>query len=597
MARTPLFAALRRALHAAVQAGAPARPLGRSPHLDASDASEVDAAEGVDVQRRALLAGGVALGALGALPWTGCAGPEDKNSPADVNPDDTGAPDDSGAPQPPPRVAIIGAGMAGLHCALRLQEAGVEVRVYEANDRVGGRMFTGRDRFLDGQVCELGGELIDSNHATLWALAAELGVEMDDRAAFLPAGAEAETWWVGGEAVPTATITAEFVELAPTILAQVAQGEEDEDFFNEIDQLSLADWLDTYAPAARWPALHAVLRSAYRGEFGLEPEEQSAWNLLYLIGADDPDPFRIFGESDERYHAHAGNDRFPLALAERLDERVVRLNQALVAATQTRTGFALRLRDPDGAETTEESEHIVFALPFSVLRTLDLSGLALSDEKRAIIQDIGYGTNAKVMIGFGSRPWATLHGATGSLSADLPVQQTWDTSVGQSGDSGILTNFLGGEQGLACAAPSPEAWAAEVALPDLEPIWPGITAAHTGVAVRMHWPTAPWAKGSYTCYRPGQWATWGREGLREGDVHFCGEHTSLDFQGWMEGAAETGGLVALELIEQLGLRPTAAHRAALASKLGRPHSTYNAARWPPGPASRTWRARRRTLAG
>ena len=48
-----------------------------------------------------------------------------------------------------------------------------------------------------------------------------------------------------------------------------------------------------------------------------------------------------------------------------------------------------------------------------------------------------------------------------------------------------------------------------------------------------------WQNG-YTCYRPGQWSFWPLEGEREGSLHFCGEHTSPDFQGWMEGAAETG---------------------------------------------------------
>ena len=59
--------------------------------------------------------------------------------------------------------------------------------------------------------------------------------------------------------------------------------------------------------------------------------------------------------------------------------------------------------------------------------------------------------------------------------------------------------------------------------------------------------------GSYTCYRPGQWSYWQLEGEREGNVHFCGEHTSPDFQGWMEGAAETGAFVAAEVLNDLEL--------------------------------------------
>lgn len=73
----------------------------------------------------------------------------------------------------------------------------------------------------------------------------------------------------------------------------------------------------------------------------------------------------------------------------------------------------------------------------------------------------------------------------------------------------------------------------------------------------MHWPSYEHTLGSYTCYRPGQWSFWGQEGVREGNLHFCGEHTSADFQGWMEGGAETGALVAAEILENLQLEPSA----------------------------------------
>jgi hypothetical protein len=119
-------------------------------------------------------------------------------------------------------------------------------------------------------------------------------------------------------------------------------------------------------------------------------------------------------------------------------------------------------------------------------------------------------------------------------------------------------------------------WVNTVLLPDLETIYPGVTAANTGVAVKMHWPTVPTALGSYTCYKPGQWATWGLEGSRVGNSHFCGEHCSLDFQGWMEGAAETGMLVAAEILDDHSITPTSAHEALLALKLVVPQASYHA---------------------
>src|SRR5262245_25202179 len=75
-------------------------------------------------------------------------------------------------------IGIVGAGAAGLTAAFRLSAAGRNVTLYEASDRIGGRMFTRRDFNADGQFCELGGELVDTNHTALRDLATELGVEI-----------------------------------------------------------------------------------------------------------------------------------------------------------------------------------------------------------------------------------------------------------------------------------------------------------------------------------------------------------------------------------------------------------------------------------
>jgi monoamine oxidase len=214
---------------------------------------------------------------------------------------------------------------------------------------------------------------------------------------------------------------------------------------------------------------------------------------------------------------------------------------------------------PDG-EQSVEVDHVVFALPFTRLRQCNLDDLQLTDDKRTIIDEIGYGTNAKVMAGFARPVWREDHDASGSLTCDLPVQQTWDTSIGQSGASAILTNFLGGDQGAVSGQGTPDEWVRTVVLPSVEQVFPGTTEAYTGTAQRMHWPTHPHTLGSYSCYRPGQWAFWSLEGEREGNVHFCGEHTSADFQGWMEGGAESGARVAEEITGDYDLDGDAAGR-------------------------------------
>ncbi|MGC4087387.1 MAG: NAD(P)/FAD-dependent oxidoreductase [Polyangiaceae bacterium] len=455
-----------------------------------------------------------------------------------------------------PRVAVVGAGIAGLHCAYRLQQSGVDVVVYEASSRVGGRMFTARD-YPDGQLIELGGEFIDSNHATLLALADEFDIVLDDRQQDDTADTIHELWFVGGVEVPEATIVEQFTAVAATIADAMAAADNPDDdmVFVELDGTTLADYLDATVPPADYRELHAVLTSAYRGEFGLETSEQSALNLVYLIGSDEPDPFRIFGESDERFHTHDGNDTFPSVLADKLGKRV-ELNSKLIGLSgDDSKGFTLELEDSKTSKMRSvRADHVVIAIPYSVLRKVTLD-VPLTELKQQIIAELGYGTNAKLMGSFTSPVWRERN-STGSVTSDAPFQQVWDTSIGQAGKSGILTNFLGGEAGAAVGALDVELAFTGV-LSDLEAVFPGVTEAYrTGSARRMHWPTYAYTLGSYTCYRPGQWSFWTQEGVREGNVHFCGEHTSADFQGWMEGGAETGALVAAEILADLKLEPS-----------------------------------------
>jgi monoamine oxidase len=530
MARTRLFGTLRRiAARACAARPAPTR--------------RVDAEQPL-LTRRQLTLGAAELAAASAL--SACSSDEQGKRARDV------------------RVAVIGAGIAGLHCAYRLQQSGVNVTVYEASTRVGGRMFTAREEDYADQTFELGGELFDSNHATMLALAEELEITLDDR---VIEGIQNDVWFVAGAEVPEAVIVEQFTAVAGLMVEAVEAADSDDAAFEELDNTPLADWLSENVPAAAYPELHAVLRAAYRGEFGLEPSQQSSLNLLYLIGSDEPDPFRIFGESDERYHAREGSDAFPTRLAQRLAKDVVRFGAQLTHLSESPAGgYRLELTDPKADRSIVlDFDHVVLAIPFSVLRNVTLD-VPLSEQKQQIIAELGYGTNAKVMGQFKTRVWREEHRKSGAVTSDLALQQTWDSSIGQPGERGILTNFLGGEAGVAVGDVDEEQYYTGL-LQDLELLFPGVAEAYRpGSARRMHWPSYEHSLGSYTCYRPGQWSFWELEGAREGNLHFCGEHTSVDFQGWMEGGAETGALVAAEIITELGLEPSAELSALLALK-------------------------------
>jgi monoamine oxidase len=451
-----------------------------------------------------------------------------------------------------PDVLIVGGGLAGLTAAYRLRQAGVAVRVLEAQQRLGGRCFSLRNHFADGQVAELGGELIDTGHHAVQALAKELELEVDDLSAG-DAGVKKQVWYFRGQQYSEAAVLDAFRAITSRIAADLQSlggariTYKTPHKAEHLDRLSLAEWLDG---AGAEPWFRSLLEVAYVTEFGLDAGEQSALNLLLLMGA-PPAEFKAFGESDERFHVRGGNDGLVQQLAGRLGERPVQTGAVLEALRRRADGdIELGVR-VGGTSTTMAARHVILAVPFTMLRSVKIE-LDLPPPKRRAIDEIGYGTNAKLMMGFQSRPWRTKHGSSGMVLTDLPFQCTWETSRAQDGGAGILTNFTGGRHGVAVGDSDAGLQAAHV-VSALEELYPGIAYERwTGKDVRFHWPTHPWTKGSYASYKPGQWTTIrGAEGERVENLHFAGEHCSLDSQGFMNGAVETGEDAARAVLEDL----------------------------------------------
>lgn len=456
------------------------------------------------------------------------------------------------------QVAIVGGGMAGLHCAYRLQRRGILARVYEASARVGGRMFSERSLFPEGQHCELGGELIDTGHLTMHDLAEELDIELldysrdDNELVRLVA-------FLDGRRLPEAEILRRFGPIAERVEAALGALADPDQLITyrtpngaqALDQLSLSAWMDSEGIPASDP-VRRLIELAYVGEFGLEASECNCLNLLTFISTERT-RLELFGESDERFHAKGGNELFPSRLAERLGPGQLALEHRLQALKALPDGrYRLTFSAPGGTREVK-ADHVVLALPFTLLRKVELQ-LELPAVKRRAIQELGYGTNAKLMVGLSAKPWrAAVHRSDGSTLSDAGYQQSWDSTRMQPGSSAILTQYTGGLKGLALGKGTPQERAAEF-LEGINRVFPGVKNLANGAVARMHWPSHPLTQGSYAAYKVGQYTSIsGAEIERVGNVHFCGEHTSLDAQGFMEGAALTGAMAADEVAEDLGL--------------------------------------------
>jgi monoamine oxidase len=454
-----------------------------------------------------------------------------------------------------PRTVVVGAGLAGLTAAYRLKQAGISAEVHEASDRVGGRCWTIRGAFAEGQIAEHGGELIDQGHTAIRHLASQLGLKLDNLLRAEANGTD-PTYYFDGVPYSYAEATADLKAIWQKIHSDVsaasyptlynlstARGE-------VLDQMSIVDWIEESVPGGMSSPLGQLLDVAYTIEYGADSREQSSLNLLYLLGYSGQGQLRIFGPSNEKYHVVGGNDQITSRLADALAGQIT-VGSALVAI-QLRADGAYSLTFQQGSATrTLSAERVILALPFSILRSsVDISKAGFSSLKRTAIREMGMGTNSKLHVQFKTRHWNSL-GSNGDTFADTGYQNTWDVTRAQPGRAGILVDYTGGTIGASFGSGTPVSRARQF-LGQLEPVLPGITAQWNGRATLDYWTGYPWTRGSYSYWKVGQYTKFaGVEREREGNCHFAGEHTSVDFQGYLNGAVETGERAAGEILADL----------------------------------------------
>ncbi len=457
-------------------------------------------------------------------------------------------------PAPNVDVAIVGAGLAGLVCADRLEASGVVPTLYDASYRVGGRCFTLGGAFggpvtFPGQVAERGGELIDNLHKTMLAYAQEFDLAKED----MNKEPGDVFYYFDGAHVSEEVIVDEFRDFVDAMHDDLldSSGGPTADAYNAadyaLDHLTLEEYLVTRGAG---PTVFKAIEQAYVAEYGRELDQQSALNFLLFIHADRRSKWTPFGVfSDERWHLIGGNEEIPARIFDRLDAPT-HLGHRLVKAKKTAAG-KVELTFKQGNKTVVKvHDAVVLAIPFSVLRgvTLDPS-LALPTWKTEAIGQLGYGMNAKTMLGFDSRPWRDLGGNGASYSNLANHQATWETNPTQGSTTrGIITDYASGTRGM-LLNPNAVQQQASAFLTDLNKVFPGASAAATrlsGNKLRAHlehWPSNPNSLGSYTCYLPGQFTSLaGNEGKAVGNVYFAGEHTNsfYEWQGFMEGACLSG---------------------------------------------------------
>jgi monoamine oxidase len=314
--------------------------------------------------------------------------------------------------------------------------------------------------------------------------------------------------------------------------------------------MSITDYINAYVPGGMSSSLGQLLDVAYNIEYGAECTDQSSLNMLYLLAYSGQGQLRIFGPSNEKYHVRGGNDLITSRLADELPGQI-KLGSALTSIRRNSDGtYRLAFRLSGGGSSTVTADRVVLALPFSILRTLDYGRAGFSDLKRTAIRELGMGANSKLHLQFTNRHWNSL-GNNGDTFADTGYQNSWEVTRAQPGAPGILVDYTGGTIGASFGTGTPTERAQQF-LTQIGPVLPGIAQRWNGLATVDYWTGYPWTRGSYSYWKVGQYTRFGGiEGVPEGACHFCGEHTSVDFQGYLNGGVETGYRAAAEVIDAL----------------------------------------------
>lgn len=449
-----------------------------------------------------------------------------------------------------PSIVIIGAGIAGLNAAYNLQKNGVFSTIYDANRRSGGRIFTAQNLLNSALSTELGGEFIDTGHHEMRSLAKEFNLPLIDLYSHSELKLQQNIYYFNGVAYSDADFLNEVGYYLPAInndynsLSDIIKYNSYSPADAKFDSMNLEQYLDSISLTG-W--LRELLLVAYVGEYGLNTDKCNAINFLFLFGEAPNGDVALYGSSDERFKVSGGNQRITDALYDKL-KNCIHLESQLVKIESKGTGYNLYF---ENCANAVQADIVLLTLPFTLLREVE-TNVELPKIKRKAINQLSYGDNSKLLLGFNGRKWRTKYNSVGMAYTDNGVQNCWDNSQLQPSNNGGLTVFLGGTDAVKLGNKSAQEQASKY-LKELNQIYPGVKDDYNNKAYTMVWPEFPLTKASYSAYTVGQYTTIaGSEGETVDNLFFAGEHTSYNYQGFMNGGAVSGRIAAERILKRIG---------------------------------------------
>ena len=430
------------------------------------------------------------------------------------------------------RVIVAGAGLAGLTAARALSRRGAVVRVVEARDRIGGRVWTHREEPLAPYHADMGGEFIDRNQKAIRKLASDLDVPL---VRVLRRGFGAALEHRGR--VRVLPSPKPVTDALTRILGPAARA------FKAAE----CDWGSTIAAAIGRQSLREILEGAdaeprvqayatgLRGLYLADPEDLSALVAVEQVLADPP-PGR-----EPMYRVAGGADRLVQALHDDAGCRVD-VRHIVRAVSEEDNGVGVTIEGVRGRRATARADYLVATVPAPLLLEWSITP-GLPDLQRRAFESLVYGPATKAVLRFSSRWWRR-RGRPRAFATNLPIGAVWESAEDQR-KAAMLTLLAGGSASAALRTLLDTD--AGGLMPRLR--WLGGKSKEAPAVVSVSWEDDPWSRGGYAVFSPAFDPAL-RDSLSRGTrrILFAGADTSRDFQGYMNGAVESG----LRAAEEIG---------------------------------------------
>jgi monoamine oxidase len=450
-------------------------------------------------------------------------------------------------PQPAKRVIILGAGIAGLVTAYELARQGHEPLILEAQNRVGGRIYTLRD-FAPGLYAEAGAMRIPRAHNLTLEYCDLFGLELRPFVMDNPKGLV----HIGGQ-----RMTLEEANMEPERLPFELEDHERGRTANQMWDEAIADLrelLDTHGQDA-WPqiveqydqySLYEFLKLKKFSEGAIE-----MYGVMNFLEADMHNSVVEVLREDlgkayvDMQEIVGGSDRLPNAFFEQLRNKV-RFGAEVNAIDQDEDSVTIHYKTAAGRFSVT-GDYAVCTLPFSVLRHIEIMKPFSHDKQRAIRQ-LNYAASTKVLFQVRRRFWEDEGIYGGATVTDLPIRRMNYPTPDPDNERGILlASYTWSQDAARWGAMDNEA-RIEEALEDVERIHPGAMQEFECGASHA-WYEDPYAAGAFALFEAEQ-QTQLQEAIvaPEGRVYFAGEHCSL-YHAWIQGSLESGIKAARQIHE------------------------------------------------